>query len=391
MHVTAIIAAAGGGSRLGTGTPKQFLDLAGRSILERSVLAFADHASIADLIVALPAAAVAEPPSWFAAHRKIRCVPGGSRRQDSVANAFDAVWAESEVVLIHDAARPFVSAEVISRAIDAAAKHGAAIVAVSVADTVKQVVMRDGERVIEVTIPRESIYLAQTPQAFRRDVLARAVALGRSGVDATDEAALVEQAGHAVHVVEGDSLNVKITTEADLERARARASGAVDRTTARVGFGYDNHRLVEGRRLIIGGVEIASEKGALGHSDADVACHAAIDAILGAAGLGDIGSHFPDSDPRWEGASSLALLRQSAALLRDAGHRIENVDVVVVLERPKIAPHLTRIREGLATALGIAVERVSVKGKTNEGVDAIGRGEAIAAHAVALLARAPSS
>jgi 2-C-methyl-D-erythritol 4-phosphate cytidylyltransferase/2-C-methyl-D-erythritol 2,4-cyclodiphosphate synthase len=232
------------------------------------------------------------------------------------------------------------------------------------------------------TIPRESIYLAQTPQAFRREVLARAIALGRAGADATDEAALAELAGYPVHIVEGDIENVKITTAADLERARQKKPGAA---IGRSGIGYDLHRLVEGRRLIIGGVEIAFDRGALGHSDADVACHAATDAVLGAACLGDIGGHFPDSDPRWKGASSIDLLRQAGRMVRDAGYDVVNLDVVVVLERPKIAPHLPRIREGLANALAIPVERVSVKGKTNEGVDAVGRGEAIAAHAVALI------
>jgi 2-C-methyl-D-erythritol 4-phosphate cytidylyltransferase/2-C-methyl-D-erythritol 2,4-cyclodiphosphate synthase len=271
---------------------------------------------------------------------------------------------------------------VISRAIDAAIEHGAAIVALPVTDTVKQVTMEAGRRVIAGTIPRESIYLAQTPQAFRRDVLARAVALGRGGAEATDEAALAELAGYAVHIVEGDSENVKITTAADLDRARQREPRVV---AARIGTGYDLHRLVEGRALIIGGVDVPFERGALGHSDADVACHAATDAVLGAACLGDIGRHFPDSDPRWKGASSIDLLQQAAALVRAAGWEIANVDVVVVLERPKIAPHIPRIREGLANALAVPVDQVSVKGKTNEGVDAVGRGDAIAAHAVALL------
>jgi 2-C-methyl-D-erythritol 2,4-cyclodiphosphate synthase len=153
----------------------------------------------------------------------------------------------------------------------------------------------------------------------------------------------------------------------------------------RIGAGYDLHRLVEGRPLIVGGVTIPCERGALGHSDADVACHAATDAVLGAAALGDIGTHFPDTDERWKGASSIALLRAATAKVREAGYQVENLDVVVVLERPKIAPHLTKIREGLAQAVGVTVDRVSVKGKTNEGVDAVGRGEAIAAHAVCLL------
>jgi 2-C-methyl-D-erythritol 2,4-cyclodiphosphate synthase len=298
-----------------------------------------------------------------------------------VANGFDAVSSASDVVLVHDAARPFVSADVISRAIAAASEHGAAIVALPVSDTVKQVTMEDGRRVVAGTIPRESIYLAQTPQAFRREVLAAAVALGRGGASVTDEAALAELAGFPVHIVEGDVENVKITTASDLERARARTPAAAGRS----GIGYDLHRLVEGRPLIIGGVTIPFAKGAQGHSDADVACHAATDAILGAVCLGDIGRHFPDTDPRWKGASSIELLRQAAGMVREAGFEIVNVDVVVVLERPKIAPHLQAIREGLASAMAIPVDGISVKGKTNEGVDAVGRGEAIAAHAVAMV------
>lgn len=367
---------------MGASTPKQLLEVGGRTILQRTVEAFARHPRITDVIVALPAGVSAAPPDWLRQCGNARVVEGGARRQDSVAAAFDAVAPGSEVVVVHDAARPFVSADLISRCIDAAAAHGGAIAAVPVSDTVKQVTMEGGQRVVAGTIPRESIYLAQTPQAFRRDVLARAVALGRGGAGATDEAALAELAGHPVQIVEGDADNVKITTPADLERARQRQEPP---SVSRVGTGYDLHRLAEGRALIIGGVEIPADKGAVGHSDADVACHAATDALFGGASLGDIGQHFPDSDPRWKGASSIDLLRQAAAMARAVGFEVVNLDVTVVLERPKIAPHLPAIRQGLASALGIAVERVSVKGKTNEGIDGIGRGEAIAAHAVALL------
>jgi 2-C-methyl-D-erythritol 4-phosphate cytidylyltransferase / 2-C-methyl-D-erythritol 2,4-cyclodiphosphate synthase len=290
-------------------------------------------------------------------------------------------------VLVHDAARPFVSPDVISRAIQAARTHGAAIVAVAATDTVKRVGGGD-DRVILETLPREQIFLAQTPQAFRREVLREAVALGRSGLEATDEAALAERAGHPVRIVEGDPANVKITTASDLAQARQPRSDrpARPRAPGRVGTGYDLHRLVEGRPLVLGGVVVPSTVGALGYSDADVICHAITDAILGAASLGDIGRFFPDSDPKWKDASSVDLLRQAATRVRDAGFTILNVDVVVILERPKIAPLIDQIREGLASALAIDPERVSVKGKTNEGIDAIGRGEAIAAHAVALLA-----
>lgn len=382
MHVAAIIAAGGTGTRLGAGVPKQFLQLGGQTILERSIAAFMRHDRVTEVVLALPPQATLEVAG---PDGKLRVVAGGARRQDSVANAFDAVSPGAQIVLVHDAARPFVSADVISRTIDAAAVHGAAIAAVAVTDTVKQVTMEGGDLVIAGTIPRESIYLAQTPQGFRREVLAKAVSLGRGDAVATDEAALAELAGHPVHIVEGDVENVKITTAADLDRARAREPKV---RSGRAGTGYDLHRLVEGRPLIIGGVEIPFERGAMGHSDADVACHAATDAVLGAACLGDIGRHFPDSDPTWKGASSIELLRQAAAMVRDAGFDIVNLDVVVILERPKLLPHIQNIREGLAGAVSVPVERVSVKGKTNEGVDAVGRGEAIAAHAVALLAAA---
>jgi 2-C-methyl-D-erythritol 4-phosphate cytidylyltransferase/2-C-methyl-D-erythritol 2,4-cyclodiphosphate synthase len=288
--------------------------------------------------------------------------------------------------VIHDAARPFVSSDLIRRTVDAAAVHGAAIAAVEVSDTVKRVREAGGERVISETIPRETIFLAQTPQGFRRDVLAAAVALGQSGVEATDEAALAERAGYTVHVVAGEPGNVKITTADDLDAARRRALPV---RTGRVGAGYDLHRLVAGRDLVLGGVIVPSERGALGHSDADVVCHAATDAVLGAASLGDIGLHFPDSDARWKDARSLEMLRHAVELAAGSGFEVGNLDITVVLESPKLRGHIDRIRAALATVLGVDADRVSVKAKTNEGVDAVGRGEAIAAHAVALLSPKP--
>jgi 2-C-methyl-D-erythritol 4-phosphate cytidylyltransferase/2-C-methyl-D-erythritol 2,4-cyclodiphosphate synthase len=354
-------------------------------MLQHSVRAFLGHPRVADVVVVVSPdlttlALAGIEPSRAAA---LRVVKGGDRRQDSVANGFAAVAPESDVVLIHDAARPFVSADLIDRTIDAAAAHGAAIAALQSRDTVKRVA---GDGRITETIPRETIYLAQTPQGFRRDVLAAAVELGRSGVEATDEAMLAERAGYHVHVVDGDPGNVKVTTSADLDAARARmASTGKPARTGRAGTGYDLHRLVEGRPLILGGVTVPSDKGALGHSDADVVCHAATDAILGAVGLGDIGRHFPDTDPRWKDADSLVLLREAARMVRDHGYEVGNLDVTVILERPKIRDAVEPMRTRLAEALGIDRDRVSVKGKTNEGVDAVGRGEAVAAHAVALV------
>ncbi len=386
MTVTAIIAAAGSGRRLGAGVPKQLLELGGRSLLERSVRAFLSHPRVRDVVVALPAALAAEPPAGLDGLPRLRVVAGGERRQDSVANAFDAVAADADIVLVHDAARPFVSADVISRSIDAAAQHGAAIAAMPASDTVKRV---DGT-VIVATLPRESIYLAQTPQAFRREVLREAVALGRSGVSATDEAVLAERAGHPVHVIAGDAANVKITTAGDLDAARGRVLEAREGPGAGgayVGIGYDLHRLVSGRPLVLGGVVVPSDRGALGHSDADVVCHAVTDAVLGAARAGDIGRLFPDSDARFENASSLELLRRAADAVRERGFAVHNVDVVVVLERPKLAPYREQMEQNVAGALSLEAGRVSVKAKTNEGVDAIGRGEALAAHAAASLIR----
>ncbi|HTL44697.1 MAG TPA: 2-C-methyl-D-erythritol 4-phosphate cytidylyltransferase [Vicinamibacterales bacterium] len=388
MHVTAIIAAGGAGRRLGADVPKQLIDIGGGSMLQHTIRAFLTHPRVSDVVVALPPATEHGELAALAPDRAnaLQAVTGGARRQDSVANAFDRVPASSEIVLIHDAARPFVTAALIGRTIDAASAHGAAIAAMPSHDTVKRV-----ERgVIRETIPRDTIYLAQTPQGFRRDVLAAAVALGRSGVDATDEAALAERAGFPVHVVEGEPGNVKITTEDDLRAARQRPNGRT--RTGRVGTGYDLHRLVPGRPLMLAGIAIPNERGALGHSDADVLCHAATDAILGAAGLGDIGRHFPDTDPRWKDASSLVLLEQAAALVHDAGFEVGNLDVTVILEQPKIKDYVDAMRERLGAAIGVDASRVSVKGKTNEGVDAVGRGEAIAAHAIALIrSRADSS
>ncbi|HEX7780177.1 MAG TPA: 2-C-methyl-D-erythritol 2,4-cyclodiphosphate synthase, partial [Vicinamibacterales bacterium] len=245
-------------------------------------------------------------------------------------------------------------------------------------DTVKRV---DPDRhTVTATLPREEIWLAQTPQGFRRDVLANAVALGETGVEGTDEAMLAERAGHAVTVVPGDARNVKITTTEDLAVARETFASSL-----RVGTGFDLHRLVPGRPLVLAGVTLPSDRGPLGHSDGDVLCHSLIDAMLGASGLGDIGRHFPDSDPQWRGAPGLDLLARACGVLRAAGFSVTNVDATVVLEQPKVAPHLDDIRTRLAGVIGLALDRVSVKAKTSEGVDAVGRGEAIAAHATALV------
>jgi 2-C-methyl-D-erythritol 4-phosphate cytidylyltransferase/2-C-methyl-D-erythritol 2,4-cyclodiphosphate synthase len=381
LRVSAILAAGGLGTRAGAGVPKQFRRLGGQSLLERSLAALARHPRIDEVVVALPAGHVDPPPPCVAAPWPcpVRAVEGGARRRDSVARAFAHVSAGSDVVLVHDAARPFVSAALIDRMIDAVAGGGAAVPAVRAHDTVKRGVSRAGAVVVAETLPRETVYLVQTPQAFARTELARAFAAAGDD-DATDEAGLVERTGGTVRLVDGETGNVKITTADDLQAADDGAA-----PLPRIGTGYDLHRLVPGRRLVLAGVTVPFDLGLDGHSDADIVCHAVTDAVLGAAAAGDIGRLFPDTDPRWKDADSLALLRGAVAHVHAAGLRVGNVDVTVIAERPKLLPQLGAMRANLAAALLVDDGQVSVKGKTNEGVDSMGRGESMACHAVALL------
>lgn len=343
---------------------------------------------IDDVVVALPRDLLDSIPDYLRGRSKpIEVVEGGARRQDSVANAFAVVSGRADLVVIHDAARPLVSADLIRRTVDAAVECGAAISALPATDTVKR---GNADRIIVDTLPRGEIFLAQTPQAFRVGVLRDALAQAGGAADATDEAALAERAGHHVRLIDGDPRNIKITSLDDLATAERLIGVAVpsEGTTLRIGNGYDLHRLVTGRRLILGGVVIPFEKGLEGHSDADAVCHAVTDAILGAAGAGDIGRHFPDTDAAWKDADSLALLASAAQIVSAAGFSVVNVDVVVIAQRPKLVPYIDAMRAHLARAMGVAADRVSVKGKTNEGVGSIGAGESIAVHAVALVARA---
>lgn len=385
-RVSAILAAGGIGVRLGASQPKQFLDIDGRSILEHSLALLATHPAVDEVVVALPPSYLEPLPpcltqTWPS---RVRAVSGGARRQDSVANAFAALDAASTVILVHDAARPFASAALVQRMVDAVVAGGAAIPALPATDTVKLAGRDGGAPFVASTLPREDVYLAQTPQAFGREVLAAAVAAAAAADVATDEAGLVERLGGRVTLVEGEAANVKITTPDDLARARAGEAQAAS-VPFRIGTGYDLHRLVAGRPLILGGVHVPSDLGLDGHSDADIICHAVTDAVLGAAALGDIGRLFPDTDATWQGADSVGLLRLAMQRVHEAGFQVGNVDITVIAERPKLLPHVPAIRSRLAAALGVDVAAVSVKGKTNETVDSMGRGESMACHAVALL------
>ncbi len=380
MFVSAIIAAGGRGARLGSAVPKQLLAIGGRSILQRSFDIVERHEQIDEIVVALPSdLARATPPILASSRKPVHIVDGGERRQDSVASAFARVSDRADLIVIHDAARPFASPGLFTRVIEAASDGGAAIAALAASDTVKESTIAGGARIVARTIPRDAVYLAQTPQAFAREVLADAIRVGAEHPEtATDEASLAEQAGHAVRLVDGEPTNIKITTQEDFRVSAALARSLEPESAGltatpwslmaplRIGTGYDLHRLEPGRPLIIGGVRIPHATGLAGHSDADVLCHAITDAILGAAAAGDIGQHFPDSDPKWKDADSVALLEGAVQIVRGSGYVVVNVDAVVIAERPKLLPHVPAIRARLARALGVELSAVSIKGKTNE-------------------------
>ena len=387
-RVAGILAAGGAGQR--AGLAKQWLTLGGETVLRRAARVLAACPHVDEIVAVVPPGEEARGLSEVAGLGKpALAVAGGAARAESVRNGLAAA-AGAEIVLIHDAARPFATAELAGRVAEAAARDGAALAAVRVTDTVKREAApgppgRGGtEPVVAGTVDRKALWLAQTPQGFRRELLLRAYeAAGPEASLATDECALVERLGAPVTLVPGEPGNFKITGPEDVDRARATAESPVA-----IGIGYDTHRFAPGRKLVLGGVEFEGD-GLLGHSDADVCAHAIGDAVLGAAGLGDLGRHFPDTDPRWKGVSSLVLLAEIARLAAARGWRVGNADVTVAARRPKIAPRADEMRERLAAALGIAPGQVNVKATTGEGMGFVGREEGIAAHAVALLVRAP--
>jgi 2-C-methyl-D-erythritol 4-phosphate cytidylyltransferase/2-C-methyl-D-erythritol 2,4-cyclodiphosphate synthase len=384
-RVGAILAAGGSGTR--AGVAKQWLVLGGETVLRRAARALAACEAVDELVVVVPRGEEERALAELAGLGKpARAVAGGAARADSVRNGLDALPG-CAVVLVHDAARPFATAALAAAVAEAAARGGAALAALPSTDTVKRAAPAAPATVAE-TLDRKAIWLAQTPQGFRAQLLRRAFeAAGEAAGAATDECALVERLGAPVTLVPGEASNFKITTADDVARARGRVEAQAAAPFA-VGIGYDVHPFAPGRRLVLGGVEFEGEgDGLLGHSDADLCAHAICDAILGACGLGDIGRHFPDTEPRWKGVSSLLLLREVTAKAAAAGFRVANCDVTLAARRPKIAPKAEAMRARLAEAMGIAPAQVNVKATTGERLGFVGRGEGIAAHAVALLAR----
>lgn len=320
----------------------------------------------------------------------VAVVPGGDTRQESVRLGLEAVPTAAPLVAIHDGARPLVTEDIIHRTLDAAAEHGAAVAAVRAVDTVK---LADESDFVQCTPPRERAWVIQTPQTFRTDLIREAHRrAAEEGFVGTDDASLVERLGYPVKLVEGSRENFKVTYPEDFtaaERVLQERAGFVHfgASVVRVGMGYDLHRLVPGRPLFLCGVQVPHELGLLGHSDADAPLHALMDAMLGAAGLPDIGSLFPDTDPKYAGASSAKLLEQVARLLAEGGWCVVNVDITIVAERPKLAPCVPAMKKRLSEILSLPESSIGIKAKTNEGVDSVGRQEAIAAYAVAAVAR----
>ncbi len=384
--VWAVVVAAGRGERMGLGYNKAFYVLSGRSVLSRSLDALTRSGCFEGIVVVV---GVEDEPRYRelmtseGENPLVRAiVHGGATRPESVWNGLMQLPGGARIVAIHDAARCFVPPELVRRTVESAEVFGSGIASSPVTDTIKRI---DGNGLAVTTVPRDILRAVQTPQTFQVDLIRRAHERARAEgtLDITDDAALVERAFGPVRLVESPAgSNPKLTGPEDERAARAMLM-----SETRVGQGYDAHRLIEGRALILCGVEIPFEKGLLGHSDADVAAHALMDALLGAAALSDIGHYFPDSDPGYKGADSLALLRRVIEILRGDGWYPGNADVTIVAQAPKLAPFRDRMRENLARAMNLPVDKVSVKATTTEKMGFEGRGEGISATAVAMITK----
>lgn len=381
MDISAVIVAAGSSSRMNVEKSKTLLPLRGKSVIRRTLEAFEK----ADCIKAIVLVCRQEDMEEFVLQAKglikpISFVLGGKDRQESVANGV-AMALDSDFVAIHDGARPLIEPKDILSVCKAAQKHGAATLGVKLKDTVK---LADDEQMVESTPPRERLWQIQTPQVFNRRLYLQALNWANAnGSSFTDDCQLIEGFGKKVYLQEGSYSNIKLTTREDIYMAEA----LVDEynPVPRMGHGYDVHRLVPDRKLIIGGVEIPFRLGLLGHSDADVLLHAISDAILGGAGMGDIGGMFPDTDPSYAGADSLLLLKQAAGAVLERGYIVSNLDCTVVAQKPKLKEYVPLMREKIAWACGIKPSDVNVKATTEEGLGFTGSMEGISAHAVCIL------
>ena len=378
----AVVVAAGRGVRMGAAVNKVLLPLCGEPVIRHAVRAFCEADKIDGVVVVASADETEQMRAALCGLEKVcAIVPGGSTRQESVKNGLDALPKEARIALVHDGARPLISRELIARCIRQTEDCGSAVVCTPVTDTVK--VEKDG--CVVRTLDRSQLRAVQTPQCFFAGELKAAYeAAARDGVSVTDDASVMEHAGHSVHLLESSEVNFKLTTPEDLRRAEdIIGERRFMQRLPRTGFGYDVHKLASGRRLILCGKEIPWEKGLDGHSDADVAVHALMDALLGAACLGDIGRLYPDNDPAFEGADSMKLLADVLRRIKDAGYAVVHADVTIVAQKPKLMPYMDEMRRNLENAMPGA--KVNVKATTTERLGFEGRGEGISAQAVATI------
>lgn len=382
MTVDAVIACGGSSSRMGRN--KLLADIGGVSCIRRTCMAFDSVTAINKIIISAPQEHRKEYECAIGQlNKEIVFVQSGASRQESVINAVKK--SDADIVVVHDGARPLVSSETIEKSICDAKKYGSSVTCVPAKDTIRY---DDGEK--SYVPDRSDLYIVQTPQSFLRQVYLKAAQEAvMHEKDYTDDAQLVEAIGVKPHITMGEYSNIKLTTSEDLACAEALLDSMHGRTPRscmpRIGHGYDVHRFSADRKLVLGGVQIPYEMGLLGHSDADVLTHALMDALLGAAALGDIGGMFPDSDARFEGISSIVLLKEVMKALRSNGYELQNCDVTVIAQRPKLMPYIQQMRQTLSNAMGVDTTRVSVKATTEEGLGFTGRGEGIAAHAVAII------
>lgn len=378
----AVVVAAGRGVRMGAAVNKVLLPLCGEPVIRHAVRAFCEADEIDGVVVVASADETEQMRAALCGLEKVcAIVPGGLTRQESVKNGLDALPKEARIALVHDGARPLISRELIARCIRQTEDCGSAVVCTPVTDTVK--VEKDG--CVVRTLDRSQLRAVQTPQCFFAGELKAAYeAAARDGVSVTDDASVMEHAGHSVHLLESSEVNFKLTAPEDLRRAEdIIGERKFMQRLPRTGFGYDVHKLASGRRLILCGKEIPWEKGLDGHSDADVAVHALMDALLGAACLGDIGRLYPDNDPAFEGADSMKLLADVLRRVKDAGYAVVHADVTIVAQKPKLMPYMDEMRRNLENAMAGA--QVNVKATTTERLGFEGRGEGISAQAVATI------
>lgn len=386
MKVSVIIPAGGSGSRIKSKKAKQYLSLNQIPILIHTLIVFERMKMINEMILVVPENHLFYvqkellPPYKLTKIKSV--VAGGKERQDSVKNGLNEISDKTDIVVIHDAVRPFIHEKIIYAVVSEAKKTGAATAGVMSKDTIK-IIKRNN--LIAETIPRDNVWLTQTPQAFKYEILKKAYKKAyKDKFYGTDDATLAERIGQKVKMMEGSYENIKITTPEDIIIAKALMKNKQDtKSYLRAGLGYDSHRFVTRRKFILGGVEIPSKKGLAGHSDADALIHAICDALLGAAGLPDIGRQFPDNDPKYKNILSLILLKKVKKMLSDNKYVVGNIDATVILEKPKISAYSEKMVSNIADVLSVSEKNVSIKAKTNEGMGYIGKSEGIAVFAIA--------